>query len=53
MAERRWKAVTWIRCFTRRRFSSSRKNCIKVSLGMDFPSDRTEEFYRTPCSYGC
>src|SRR4051812_24226629 len=30
MAERRWQAVIWIRCFTRRRFSSSRKNCMGV-----------------------
>ena len=33
MAERRWQAVIWIRCFTRRRFSSSRKNCMGVVLG--------------------
>nr|KYP46949.1 hypothetical protein KK1_031431 [Cajanus cajan] len=33
MAERRWQTVIWIRCFTRRRFSSSRKNCMGVVLG--------------------
>ncbi|CAN4128213.1 unnamed protein product [Withania somnifera] len=33
MVERRWQAVIWIRCFTRRCFSSSRKNCMGVSLG--------------------
>ncbi|CAL8161593.1 unnamed protein product [Prunus armeniaca] len=33
MAEHRWQAVIWIRCFTRRRFSSSRKNCMGVVLG--------------------
>ncbi|KAH0660319.1 hypothetical protein KY289_029067 [Solanum tuberosum] len=33
MAERRWQAVIWIRCFARRRFSSSRKNCMGVALG--------------------
>ncbi|MCL7028919.1 hypothetical protein MKW94_024638 [Papaver nudicaule] len=26
MAERRWQVDIWIRCFTRRRFSCSRKN---------------------------
>ena len=33
MAERRWQAVIWIRCFTHRLFSSSRKNCMGVVLG--------------------
>ncbi|CAN4077041.1 unnamed protein product [Withania somnifera] len=33
MVERRWKAVIWIRCFTRRRFSGSRKNFMGVALG--------------------
>ncbi|KAL4306451.1 hypothetical protein AHAS_Ahas16G0179600 [Arachis hypogaea] len=33
MAERRWQIVIWIRCFTRRRFSSSRKNCLGIVLG--------------------
>ncbi|GJT37250.1 NADH-ubiquinone oxidoreductase chain 3 [Tanacetum coccineum] len=33
MAKRRWQAVICIRCFTRRRFSSSRKNCMGVVLG--------------------
>ncbi|GJV21436.1 hypothetical protein Tco_1370456 [Tanacetum coccineum] len=33
MAERRWQAVICIRCFTRRRFSNSRKNCMGVILG--------------------
>ncbi|GAB2236357.1 hypothetical protein Drorol1_Dr00028219 [Drosera rotundifolia] len=33
MAERKWQAVIWIRCFTRRRFSSSRKNCMGLVLG--------------------
>ncbi|KAH0776633.1 hypothetical protein KY290_008044 [Solanum tuberosum] len=33
LAERRWQAVIWIRCFARRRFSSSRKNCMGVALG--------------------
>ncbi|KAM3200102.1 hypothetical protein P3L10_032463 [Capsicum annuum] len=33
MAERRWQAVMWIRCFTRRHFSSSRKNYMGVALG--------------------
>ncbi|KAF3685156.1 hypothetical protein T459_30675 [Capsicum annuum] len=33
MAERRWQVVIWIRCFTRRHFSSSRKNCMGVALG--------------------
>uniref|UniRef100_A0A3Q7JLE6 Uncharacterized protein n=1 Tax=Solanum lycopersicum TaxID=4081 RepID=A0A3Q7JLE6_SOLLC len=33
MAEHRWQSAMWIRCFACRRFSSSRKNCIGVSLG--------------------
>ncbi|KAL8101443.1 hypothetical protein AgCh_033367 [Apium graveolens] len=33
MAERRRQAVIWIRCFIRRRFSSSRKSCMGVVLG--------------------
>ncbi|CAL2264730.1 unnamed protein product [Prunus armeniaca] len=33
MAEGRWQAVIWIRCFTGKHFSSSRKNCMRVVLG--------------------
>ncbi|KAK9705510.1 hypothetical protein RND81_07G062500 [Saponaria officinalis] len=33
MAERKWQAVIWIRYFTRRRFSGSRKNCMGVVFG--------------------
>ncbi|GFY86798.1 hypothetical protein Acr_05g0004370 [Actinidia rufa] len=33
MAKRRRQPVMWIRCFTCRRFSSSRKNCMGVVLG--------------------
>jgi hypothetical protein len=32
MPEGRWQAVIWIRCFTRKRFSSSRKNLMGVVL---------------------
>ncbi|PUZ39244.1 hypothetical protein GQ55_9G271300 [Panicum hallii var. hallii] len=39
MAERRWQAVIWIRCFTRRRFSSSRKNSMVVD-----PAEPTQRF---------
>ncbi|CAI8608422.1 unnamed protein product [Vicia faba] len=45
MAERRWQTVIWIRCFTRRRFSSSRNNCMGVVLGgtsrMTIPGNST------------
>ncbi|KAI3974727.1 hypothetical protein MKX01_001070 [Papaver californicum] len=41
MAERRWQAVIWIRCFTRRRFSCSRKNSIAV--------DPADQRFRPDC----